>query len=81
MVKETFQIFRIDFAQMDYMDGLPWETWRDLKACLDEEGAVSLVMQQLLEGGFNNKRSYKYYPDRSDRDKSKAQFMIDCKEP
>ena len=55
-----------------------WAIWM---ACLDEEGAVGLVMQQLLEGGFNNKRSYKYYPDRSDNDKSKAQFMIDCKEP
>jgi hypothetical protein len=66
---ETFQVFQIDFAQTDYRDGLSWEMWRDRKACLDEEGAVGLVMQWLLKGGFKYKRSYKYYPDRGDNDK------------
>ena len=66
---ETFQVFQIDFGQTDFMDGLPWETWRDLKACIDEEGAIGLVMQNLLEGGFKYKRSYKYYPDDFNNDK------------
>jgi len=60
---ETFQVFQIDFAQTSYRDGLSWEMWKDRKVLYDEEGAVGLVMQKELEGGFKYKPSYKYLPE------------------
>ena len=47
-----YQVFQIDFSETHHRDGLAWGTWRDWKYCVDEEGAVGLVMQQRLKGGF-----------------------------
>jgi hypothetical protein len=55
-----YQVFQIDFSETHHRDGLAWGTWRDWKYCVDEEGAVGLVMQQRLKGGFEYKRSFKY---------------------
>ena len=57
---ETFQVFQINFAQTDFMDNMPWGVWEECQAGIDEEGAVGLVMQKLLGGGFKYKPSFKF---------------------
>ena len=58
-----YQVFQIDFGHADYRDGLSWEVWRENKASLDEEGAVGMVMERLLKGGFKYRRSWKFHLD------------------
>ena len=55
-----YQVFQIDFSETHHRDGLPLEIWREQKYTKDEEGAVGLVMQQRLKGGFEYKRSSKW---------------------
>ncbi|KAJ5378539.1 hypothetical protein N7509_011658 [Penicillium cosmopolitanum] len=51
----------IDFAlcsfRKDYADDTDWSEW---KAMQDEEGAIGLIMQDRLEGGFIYSRSNRY---------------------
>ena len=55
-----YQVFQIDFSETRYRDDLPLEIWRERKYTKDEEGAVGLVMQQRLKGGFEYKCSSKW---------------------
>jgi len=57
----SYQVFQIDFGQVYFREGAPWEKWRERKRLFDEEGAVGLVMQKLLKGGYTYKRSYKFH--------------------
>jgi hypothetical protein len=56
--KGKYQVFQIDFSETRHRDGLLWETWQERKYTIDE-GAISLVIQQQLKGGFEYKHSFK----------------------
>ncbi|OQD67908.1 hypothetical protein PENPOL_c003G06773 [Penicillium polonicum] len=55
------KVVMIDFAlcnfRKDYADDVDWS---EAKAIQDEEGAVGLIMQDRLEGGFAYRRSNRY---------------------
>lgn len=54
-------MFMIDFAICTFRREYPDETeWRLSKVMKDEEGAVGVVMQKYLKGGFVYKRSAVY---------------------
>lgn len=56
-----YKVVMIDFAlcnfRKDYADDDDWSGW---KAIQDEEGAVGLIMQDRLKGGFVYRRSNRY---------------------
>jgi hypothetical protein len=56
-----YKVVMIDFAlcnfRKDYADD---DDWSESKAIQDEEGAVGLIMQDRLEGGFVYRRSNRY---------------------
>ncbi|KAJ9491106.1 hypothetical protein VN97_g2159 [Penicillium thymicola] len=56
-----YKVVMIDFAlcnfRKDYADNVDWS---EAKAIQDEEGAVGLIMQDRLEGGFVYRRSNRY---------------------
>ncbi|KAJ5994805.1 hypothetical protein N7481_001782 [Penicillium waksmanii] len=59
--EKGYKVFMIDFAlcnfRKDYADD---NNWSESKAIQDEEGAIGLIMQDRLEGGFVYSRSNRY---------------------
>ncbi|KAF2234187.1 hypothetical protein EV356DRAFT_515618 [Viridothelium virens] len=55
---ETFSVFMIDFGEcvLRNQDESEYE-WRKWKAMQDEEGAIGMVMQRKLDGGFKYTRT------------------------